>query len=85
MGHERILRERSFELTQNALRFAQCKFDDFIGARLRIAVSIDAQLRRVARRPDVGDVAIVEINAHAVENIDAHDIVETKRGCEKPR
>ena len=63
----------------------QPKLHDSIGARLRIAVGIDAQLRRVARRPDVRDVAIVKMDAHAVEYIDAHDIVESKRACEKTR
>ena len=73
----------SFQLTQNPVGFAQCKLHDSIGARLRIAVGIDAQLRRVARRPDVRDVTIVEIDPHPIEDIDAHDVVESKRGREK--
>ena len=80
---DRTLRERSFQLTQDPVGFAQRKFDDLIRARLRIAVGIDAQLRRVARRPDVRDVAIVEIDAHAIEDIDARDIVEPERGREE--
>ncbi len=64
----------SFQLTQNPVGFAQCKLHDLICARLRIAVGIDAQLRRVARRPDVGDVAVAEVDAHTIEHVDVHDI-----------
>jgi hypothetical protein len=41
------LREGLFQLTQDSVGFAQPKLDDLIGPRLRIAVGIDAQLRRV--------------------------------------
>ena len=78
IGHERTLRERSFQLTQDPIGFAQPEFDDLIGARLRIAVGINAQLRRVARGLDVRHVAVPEIDAHAVEHIDAHDVVEAQ-------
>jgi len=70
--------EGSFQLAQNPVRFAQRKLHDFIGARLRIAIGIDAQLGRVARRPYVRDVATAEVDTHAVEDIDARDIVESK-------
>jgi hypothetical protein len=63
------LRERSFHLTQDSVGFAQPKLHDLIGARLRIAVGLDAQLTRVARWPDVRDVTIVKMHAHAVEDI----------------
>jgi hypothetical protein len=51
------LRERSFQLIQDPIGFTPPKLDELIGARLRIAVGIDAQLRRVAQRADVRDVA----------------------------
>ena len=73
------MRECSFQLTQDSVGFAQRKLHDLIGARLRIAIGIDAQLRRVARRPNVRDVAIAEIEAHAIEHVDAHDVVEPER------
>lgn len=79
------LGERSLQLTQNAVWFTDRKFDDLIGARLRVAVGINAQLRRVARWPDMRDIAIMKINAHAVENIDAGDFVESKHVCEESR
>jgi len=60
------LRECSLQLTQDPVGFAQPKLHDFIGARLRIAGSIDAQPRCVARRPYLRDIAIVEIDAHAI-------------------
>jgi hypothetical protein len=82
-SRDRTLREHAFQLTQNSVRFAQGQFHDCIGARLRIAIGINAQLGRVARRPDMRNVAIIEIDAHAVEDIDAHDVVEFKRGCEE--
>src|SRR3989337_2541429 len=84
-GRDRTLRKRAFQLTQYSVGFAPGKLHDCIGARLRIAIGINAQLRRVARRPDMRDVAIVEIDAHAVEDIDAHDVGETKRGREETR
>ena len=74
----RPLRERSLQLTQDAVGLAHGKFDDFIGARLRIAIGINAQLRRVARRPDVRNVAVAEISAQAVEHIDPRDLVESE-------
>src|SRR5687767_9906610 len=77
------LGECSFQLTQNAVRFTDGKVDDFIGARLQVTDGVDAQLRRVARWPEMRDIAVVEVNAHAVKNIDAGDIVESKRGCEE--
>ena len=78
-------RERCFQLAQDPIGFAQTKLHDLIGARLRIAVGIDAQLRRVARRPDVRDFAIAEIDAHAIEHIDPHDVIESERGREEKR
>ena len=77
------MRERSFQLTQDPVGFAQPELHDLIRTRLRITVGIDAQLKRVARRPDVRDVTIVEIDPHPIEAIDAHDVVESKRGREK--
>ena len=77
------MREGSFQLTQDSVRFAQAQLDDLIGARLRIAVCIDAELRRVARRPNMGNVSVAEIEAQAIEHVDAHDVIEPERGCEK--
>src|SRR5262245_33535210 len=78
-----ILREFSLQLSQDSVGFAPSELHDLISAHLRIAIGIDAQLRRVARRPDVRDVAIAEIDAHPIEDIDPHDVVESKRGREE--
>ena len=77
--------ERTFELAQDPAGFTYPKLYDLIGTFLRIAVGINAQLRRVARRSDMRYVAIVETDAHAVEHIDAHDFVEAKRSREEAR
>ena len=45
---------------------ASQRLHDFIGACLRIAVGINAQLRRVVRRPEVRHVPITEIIAARV-------------------
>src|SRR5687768_16088197 len=73
------------QLTHDAVRLPQRNFHDLIHALPRVAVRIDAQLRRVAGWPDVHDIAIAEINAHAVEDVDARDLVEPERGCEAAR
>src|SRR5258705_7616306 len=78
-------RERSFQVTQDAVGFTQPKPHDLIRPRLRAAVGVDAQLRRVARWPDVRHVAIVEIDAHAVEHVDPNDIVEPEGRREEAR
>ena len=77
------MRESSFQLAPDSIGFAQPKLHDLISACLRIAVGVDAQLRRVARRPDVRDVTVAEIDAHPIENINADDIVESERGREE--
>ena len=84
-GRAHPSRERSFQLTQDAVGFTQPKLHDLIRPRLRAAVGVDAQLRRVARWPNVRHVAIVEIDAHAVKHIDPNDIVETEGRREEAR
>src|SRR5581483_10723610 len=82
---QRTLWERSFQPTQDAVGFTHAELHDPIGSGLRAAVGIDAQRRRVARRPEMRHIAVTKINAHAVQDIDAGNVVESKRGCEKPR
>lgn len=77
--------KRAFEPAQNPVRFAKRELDDAIGARLRPADRINAQLRRVARRPNMRDIAVAEIDADTVKHVDSSDGVKAEGRREKAR
>ena len=79
------LGKRAFEPAQDSVGLVKGYINYTIRAWLRRANGVDAQLRRIARRPDMGDIAIAEINPHAVEHINSGDGVEAQGRCEKPR
>ena len=56
---------------------------DFISACLGIAVGIKPQLWRVTRWSHVRNIAVAEVDAHAIKHINASDVIETLRGREE--
>src|SRR5580698_9409784 len=74
--------DRSEELAQDPPGFAEAILHDLICARLRVAVCVDAELRRVSGRANVGNVAVLERDTRSVENVDSNDVIEAEPGSE---
>ena len=70
---------------ENAVWLGQSKRDNFVGPLLRVRHAVNTQLRRITRWAQVGNIAIIKENAHAIQRVHGSDLSKTVLRCKKRR